>query len=202
MFYLVYTSELRQNKPTKIDKHLGDISSCPITIWPSYVIHVSEHIRITFPDSKIHLANIGPTWVLLAPRGPHVGHMDFAVWIGIRKMLATDDSQKHNLVFLVALAETEIIDLRNSCQSFYLYGKMACWHEMHVTQQSYQQHSWQGIACYLIFYDTPGAIISFVARLSEWDASSWMTNIESSNERYITTFSYALSSRHLHIVYI
>ena len=25
------------------------------------------------PDSKIHVANIGPTWVLSAPGGPHVG---------------------------------------------------------------------------------------------------------------------------------
>ena len=27
----------------------------------------------TFPDSKVHGANMGPTWVLLAPDGPHVG---------------------------------------------------------------------------------------------------------------------------------
>ena len=25
------------------------------------------------PDSKVHGANIGPTWVLSAPGGPHVG---------------------------------------------------------------------------------------------------------------------------------
>ena len=27
---------------------------------------------IAYPDSKVHRANMGPTWVLLAPDGPHV----------------------------------------------------------------------------------------------------------------------------------
>ena len=36
-------------------------------------------------DSKVHGANMGPTWVLSAPDGPHVGPMSFA--IRIRKIL-------------------------------------------------------------------------------------------------------------------
>ena len=31
------------------------------------------------PDSKVHGANMGPTWVLLAPDGPHVGPMNLAI---------------------------------------------------------------------------------------------------------------------------
>ena len=31
------------------------------------------------PDSKVHGANMGPTWVLLAPDGPHVDHMNLAI---------------------------------------------------------------------------------------------------------------------------
>ena len=31
------------------------------------------------PDSKLHGANMGPTWVLLAPDGPHVGPMNLAI---------------------------------------------------------------------------------------------------------------------------
>ena len=27
----------------------------------------------------IHVAKMGPTWVLSAPGGPHVGHMNFAI---------------------------------------------------------------------------------------------------------------------------
>ena len=32
-----------------------------------------------FPDSKVHRANMGPTWVLSAPDGPRVGPMNFAI---------------------------------------------------------------------------------------------------------------------------
>ena len=38
----------------------------------------STHFQTT-PDSKVHGANMGPTWVLSAPDGPHVGPMDLAV---------------------------------------------------------------------------------------------------------------------------
>ena len=31
------------------------------------------------PDSKIHVANMGPTWVLSDPDGPHVGPMNLAL---------------------------------------------------------------------------------------------------------------------------
>ena len=36
-----------------------------------------------YPDSKVHGANIGPTWVLSAPDGPHVGPMNFAIRAGM-----------------------------------------------------------------------------------------------------------------------
>ena len=32
-----------------------------------------------YPDSKVHGANMGPTWVLSAPDGPHVGPMNLAI---------------------------------------------------------------------------------------------------------------------------
>ena len=32
-----------------------------------------------FPDSKVHGANMGPTWVLSAPDGPHLGPMTLAI---------------------------------------------------------------------------------------------------------------------------
>ena len=34
-----------------------------------------------FPDSKVHGANMGPTWVLSAPDGPHVDPMNLAIWV-------------------------------------------------------------------------------------------------------------------------
>ena len=32
------------------------------------------------PDSKFHGANMGPIWGQQDPDGPHVGHMNFAIW--------------------------------------------------------------------------------------------------------------------------
>ena len=32
-----------------------------------------------FPDSKVHVAHMGPTWVLSAPDGPHVGPINLAI---------------------------------------------------------------------------------------------------------------------------
>ena len=31
------------------------------------------------PDNKVRVANMGPTWVLAAPGGPHVGPMNLAI---------------------------------------------------------------------------------------------------------------------------
>ena len=35
--------------------------------------------RTIYPDSNAHGANMGPTWVLSAPDGPHVGPTNFAI---------------------------------------------------------------------------------------------------------------------------
>ena len=34
---------------------------------------------VFIPDSKVHGANMGPTWVLSASDGPHDGPMDLAI---------------------------------------------------------------------------------------------------------------------------
>ena len=36
-----------------------------------------------FPDSKVHWANMGPTWGRQDPGGPHVGPMNFAIWVAM-----------------------------------------------------------------------------------------------------------------------
>ena len=37
----------------------------------------------TFPNSKVHVANMGPIWGRHDPGGPHVGPMNFAIWVTI-----------------------------------------------------------------------------------------------------------------------
>ena len=34
------------------------------------------------PDSKLHVANMGPIWDRQDPGGPHVGPMNFTIWGG------------------------------------------------------------------------------------------------------------------------
>ena len=40
-------------------------------------------VRPPYPDSKVHGANMGPTWILSAPDGPQVGLMNLAIWVGM-----------------------------------------------------------------------------------------------------------------------
>ena len=35
--------------------------------------------RLVYPDSKVHGANMGPTWVLSASVGPHIGLMNLSI---------------------------------------------------------------------------------------------------------------------------
>ena len=37
-------------------------------------------IAVIVPDSKVHVANMGPIWGRQDPGGPHVGPMNFAIW--------------------------------------------------------------------------------------------------------------------------
>ena len=54
-----------------------------IEVWGFGVTYIRDLIvkfsSINIPDSKVHMANMGPTWVLSAPGGPHVGPMNFAI---------------------------------------------------------------------------------------------------------------------------
>ena len=42
----------------------------------------------TFPDSKVHGANMGPIWGRQDPGGPHVGPMNFVIWVFLEKSSA------------------------------------------------------------------------------------------------------------------
>ena len=41
-------------------------------------VHLTD-FQSTIPDNKVHGTNMGPTWVLSAPDGPHVGSMNLAI---------------------------------------------------------------------------------------------------------------------------
>ena len=48
----------------------------------SHLTYSSNHFGIsacTVPDSKVHVAHMGPTWDLSAPGGPYAGPMNIAI---------------------------------------------------------------------------------------------------------------------------
>ena len=58
-----------------------------LILIPNYLIihfiivkHWFTKLGINIPDSKVHGANMGHTWGRQDPGGPHVGHMNFAIW--------------------------------------------------------------------------------------------------------------------------
>ena len=48
-------------------------------ITSSYSDRTAEVWVQCVPDKQVHGANMGPTWVLSAPDGPHIGPMDLAI---------------------------------------------------------------------------------------------------------------------------
>ena len=50
---------------------------------PSWCTRGHADPMVTFSDSKVHWANMGPTWGRQAPGGPHVGYMNLAIWVTI-----------------------------------------------------------------------------------------------------------------------
>ena len=55
------------------------LESKSINHWKIHPKTNMQFLQIRNPDSKVHGANMGPTWVLSAPDGPHVGPMNLAV---------------------------------------------------------------------------------------------------------------------------
>ena len=39
-----------------------------------------HYVVVLLPYSKVHGANMGPTWGRQDPGGPHVGHINLAIW--------------------------------------------------------------------------------------------------------------------------
>ena len=48
------------------------------------------YLQTDYPESKVHRAKMGPTWVLSAPDGPHVGPMNLAIRAVIQKPLSQE----------------------------------------------------------------------------------------------------------------
>ena len=52
-----------------------------VSIWWRHHAIMTVRFICSFPDSKVHGANMGPTWVLSAPDVPHAGPVSLAIRI-------------------------------------------------------------------------------------------------------------------------
>ena len=50
------------------------------------IIRKTRGQYLIYTDSKVHGSNMGPTWVLSAPDGPHVGPMDLTIMVSYTSM--------------------------------------------------------------------------------------------------------------------
>ena len=79
--------------------------------------NVSAEYYDVIPDSKVRGANMGPTWVLSAPDGPHVGPMSLAIW-DINTGKALNLHQHYDDVIMTMLA-SQITSLPVVCSIVY-----------------------------------------------------------------------------------
>ena len=59
------------------------IAFCDFKVWPISYTCDCDVIGDIIPDSKIHGANMGPILGRQDPGEPHVGPMNFAIWVVI-----------------------------------------------------------------------------------------------------------------------
>ena len=67
------------------------------------------------PDSKVHGENMGPTCVMSAPGGPHVGPMNPAIWVMFMDICHIDN-------YIFEWLPVALLLLVNASSSWVLYG--------------------------------------------------------------------------------
>ena len=72
----MYTEIIGRNSLIKILYYNVD----DIIICEMFMMKCFSFLQKTISDSKVHGANMGPTWGRQDPGGPHVGPMNFAIW--------------------------------------------------------------------------------------------------------------------------
>ena len=122
------------------------------------------------PDSKVHGANMGPTWVLSAPDGPHVGPMNLAIRgvletkclcvLGVACILAWRII--HLLYLLVLVYTMACVYQLSSLSNFFRKGYLIHWRPIRLLWNNslciYNYNTvdnWQTLFGLLTYSDTP-----------------------------------------------
>ena len=88
------------------------------------------------PDSKVHGANMGPTWVLSAPGGPHVGLMNLAIWERPMALVC------HSLLFSAVV--NAHLTIRSLAYHICLYYRsQGNWGRPHISKQEAQNYKFK-----------------------------------------------------------
>ena len=88
-------------------------------------------ITLCYPDSKVHGANIGPTWVLSDPDVPHVGPMNLAIRVPNELTFSFADSTATN--------QSEVL-LENVCQTTWFLCVFQKWHDEYLRWDPEEYH--------------------------------------------------------------
>ena len=83
------------------------------------------------PDSKVHGANMGHIWGRQDPGGPHVGHMNFAIWGTI---LHARDSQRQWTISIISAYSIYLTHLSQSAGSQYVIKQWKHLHRYSINQ--------------------------------------------------------------------
>ena len=99
--------------------------------FPAAIICQIWYLSETYPDSKVHGANMGSTWGRQDPGGPHVGPMNLVIWVILTKRGRNPVLPWHPLSFSIDLIfcirQCKVIAelggiFQNDCTS---YGQMS-----------------------------------------------------------------------------
>ena len=60
---------------------LPQVSQLPFWLVVDRISSIIHSHCNDYPDSKVHGANMGPIWGRQGPGGPHVGPMNFVIWV-------------------------------------------------------------------------------------------------------------------------
>ena len=84
-----------------LNKHFLNPTAIKVKAWTSnYNPDKRTHVILIhpFPDCKVHGSNMGPIWGRQDPGGPHVGPMNFAIWVNLKLTMLLKRSQKYSII--------------------------------------------------------------------------------------------------------
>ena len=140
------------HKPSHWAVYIYTYYSVGVDLFLVNVVFDLNEVLITdlfhiIPDSKVHGANMGPTWGRQDPVGPHVGPMDLAIWDAYRKREITITALKRKCCLFDEILKWQRPNERttvfmfqwahamNNAHCLYLVVSQACtgckWHKIH-----------------------------------------------------------------------